>query len=83
VTAPFSTVGVDNDPNPVDGPYAVAIHSDSNGAAKDVSGEQICLAEIILGGGSPSDGAKATINSVTVAGVTGSGLSSKTYRFGS
>lgn len=83
VTAPYSTVGVDNDANPVDGAYPVAIHSASNGAGKDVSGEQICLAEIILGGGSAADSAKATINSVSVAGVAGSKLSSKTYLFGS
>jgi len=83
VTAPYSTVGVNNDANPVDGTYPVAIHSSSNGAGADVSGEKICLAEIILGGGSAADNAKATIYNVTFAGVAGAGLSSRTYSFGS
>jgi len=83
VTAPYSTVGVNNDANPVDGPYPVAIHSASNGAGKDVSGEQICLAEIILGGGSAADNAKATIYNVTFAGVANAGLSPRSFTFGS
>lgn len=80
VTDTTSTVGVDDDANPTDGMYPVAIHSSDNGASKDVSNETICLAEIILGGGSDATNAKATINDVTFAGA---GLPSRTYQFGS
>ncbi len=80
VTDTTSTVGVDNDANPTDGTYPVAIHSTNNGASKDVSNEPICLAEILLGGGSAATNAKATINDVTFAGA---GLPSRTYQFGS
>jgi hypothetical protein len=81
VTAPYSTTGVNNDANPVDGAYPVAIHSASNGAGKDVSGERICLAEIILGaGGAGTADAKATVYDVTFAGR---GLPTRTYAFGS
>jgi hypothetical protein len=80
VTDTTSTVGVNNDANPVDGMYPVAIHSANNGAGKDVSNETICLAEIILGGGSDATNATATINDVTFAGA---GVPSRTYQFGS
>lgn len=81
VTAPYSTVGVNNDPNPTDGTYPVALHSTSNGAGADVSGEPICLAEIILGaGGAGLDDAHATVNDVT---FTGNGVPTRTYAFGS
>ena len=81
VTAPYSVVGAGDtseDPDANDGPYAVAIHT--NNVGKDVSGEQICLAEIILGGGSAADNAKATVFDVTFAG---NGVSPVTYKFGS
>jgi hypothetical protein len=81
VTAPYSTVGVDNDPGPTDGTYPVALHSTSNGAGKDVSGEPICLAEIIMGaGGAGLNDAHSTVYDVTFAG---NGVPTRTYAFGS
>jgi hypothetical protein len=80
MTAPYSTVGVDNDADPTDGSYPFAMHSVSNGASADVSGEQICLAEIVLGSNAAAGGAKATVDNVTFAGA---GLPSRTYSFGS
>jgi hypothetical protein len=80
VTAPYSTVGVNNDANPTDGTYQVALHKSTNGAGHDVSNESICFAEIILGSNSAGDGAKATINNVSFAGA---GIAPITYKFGS
>ena len=60
VTGLSSTVGVDDDLNPVDGQYEAAIHGTSNGAGYAVADGRICYAGIILGGGHPARATQRT-----------------------
>jgi hypothetical protein len=79
VTGLNSTVGVDDDANPVDGQYEAAIHGTSNGAGYAVANEKICYAEIILGGGHGT-GATANIDSLSIQTA---GNAPETFLFGS
>lgn len=79
VTGLNSTVGVDDDANPVDGQYEAAIHGTSNGAGHAVANETICYAEIILGGGHGT-GASANIDSLSIQTA---GNAPETFLFGS